>query len=472
MSDALPTVDYLVIGAGAVGMAFVDTLIAEDPDATVLIVDRHDVPGGHWNDAYPFVRLHQPSAFYGVEGLELGRGEIDRSGPNEGYYELAGCAEVLAYYERAMRKFIESGRVTFWPMTDYRGGGRCVGILSGEQRMVEAIKRVVDTTYFDTQVPATHTPRFEIEPGTRFMPTGELPNLVRDPDAVPSHFVVLGGGKTAMDTAGWLLGHDVAPERITWVRPRDSWMINRRFTQPGLEFFEGTIDFQSALMRAAIAADNVEGFFLELGKGGHMLRLDPDVQPTKFFFATISEGEVEALRAIDHVIRGSRVSRIAPGLIEMEDGSHAVPDDSLFIDCTASAVADKDSVPVFQDGKIVVQALFAPLVVFGAALTAWIEVHRDNDDARNALAQPIAVKQGCAAYLTATLGNLTNRMRWAREPNLAEWLGQSRLDPAARTIAKVQAERPELLGALGDYRTLAKQGVPALMQLIQNARED
>ncbi|RZV49007.1 MAG: NAD(P)/FAD-dependent oxidoreductase, partial [Sphingomonadaceae bacterium] len=268
-------VDYLVIGAGAVGMAFVDTLIAEDPEATVLIVDRHAVPGGHWNDAYPFVRLHQPSAFYGVESLELGRGEIDRSGPNEGYYELAGCAEVLAYYERVMREFIDSGRVTFWPMTDYREG-RCIGILSGDERRVEATKRVVDTTYFDTQVPATHKPRFTIEPGTPFMPTGELPDLVRKPDAVPSHFVVLGGGKTAMDTAGWLLGNGVAPERMTWVRPRDSWLINRRYTQPGLEFFEGTIDFQSALMRAAITADTVADYFLELEQGGHMLRLDPD----------------------------------------------------------------------------------------------------------------------------------------------------------------------------------------------------
>ena len=29
-------------------------------------------PGGHWNDAYSFVNLHQPSAFYGVNSLPLG----------------------------------------------------------------------------------------------------------------------------------------------------------------------------------------------------------------------------------------------------------------------------------------------------------------------------------------------------------------------------------------------------------------
>ena len=50
--------DYLVVGAGASGMAFVDALLAET-DAGVVLVDRRDRPGGHWLDAYPFVRLHQ-----------------------------------------------------------------------------------------------------------------------------------------------------------------------------------------------------------------------------------------------------------------------------------------------------------------------------------------------------------------------------------------------------------------------------
>ena len=51
--------DYLIIGAGAVGLAFADTLIDEDPDCHITIVDRHAKPGGHWNDAYGFVALHQ-----------------------------------------------------------------------------------------------------------------------------------------------------------------------------------------------------------------------------------------------------------------------------------------------------------------------------------------------------------------------------------------------------------------------------
>ena len=72
--------DYLVIGAGAIGMAFVDTLLS-DSDAQVVMVDRHHRPGGHWNEAYPFVRLHQPAAYYGVNSRELGqRGNCWRRG--------------------------------------------------------------------------------------------------------------------------------------------------------------------------------------------------------------------------------------------------------------------------------------------------------------------------------------------------------------------------------------------------------
>ena len=51
--------DYLVIGAGAAGMSFTDALIDADQDCDVVMVDRRHAPGGHWNDAYPFVRLHR-----------------------------------------------------------------------------------------------------------------------------------------------------------------------------------------------------------------------------------------------------------------------------------------------------------------------------------------------------------------------------------------------------------------------------
>jgi cation diffusion facilitator CzcD-associated flavoprotein CzcO len=88
MSCTTLETDYLVIGSGAMGMAFTDVLITKT-DAKVVMVDRHHQPGGHWNDAYPYVRLHQASAYYGVNSKKLGSGTIDATGWNKGLYELA-----------------------------------------------------------------------------------------------------------------------------------------------------------------------------------------------------------------------------------------------------------------------------------------------------------------------------------------------------------------------------------------------
>ena len=117
--------DYLVVGAGAMGLAFVDTLVAETDDTVVVVVSRNDQPGGHWTVAYPFVRLHQPSAYYGVNSRNLGSDTIDESGLNAGFYELAGGAEVCTYFDALMRQqLLPTGRVTYLPMSEYLGDGR------------------------------------------------------------------------------------------------------------------------------------------------------------------------------------------------------------------------------------------------------------------------------------------------------------------------------------------------------------
>ena len=68
-------------------MAFADTILTET-DAEIIMVDLHHKPGGHWNVAYPFVTLHQPSAFYGVSSCELSKGRKDKVGLNIGLNDL------------------------------------------------------------------------------------------------------------------------------------------------------------------------------------------------------------------------------------------------------------------------------------------------------------------------------------------------------------------------------------------------
>src|SRR6266536_4802444 len=93
--------DYLVVGAGATGMAFADALV-DHADVRVVLVDRRHGPGGHWLDDYAFVRLHQASAFYGVASTLLGEGRVQQDGPEAGLYERATGGEVCTYFARVL----------------------------------------------------------------------------------------------------------------------------------------------------------------------------------------------------------------------------------------------------------------------------------------------------------------------------------------------------------------------------------
>src|SRR5687768_9896702 len=136
-------VDYLVVGAGAMGMAFADAILTES-DATIAIVDRYAKPGGHWTRCYPHVRLHQPSWFYGVNSRELGSGQIDTRGGNAGLFELASGSEVVTYFDQVMQQqFLPTGRVQYFPMSEYAEGDVIASLVAGAKTPVRA-STVVD----------------------------------------------------------------------------------------------------------------------------------------------------------------------------------------------------------------------------------------------------------------------------------------------------------------------------------------
>src|SRR3954465_12504931 len=144
--------DYLVIGAGASGMAFTDALICES-DADVVMVDRQHRPGGHWNHAYPFVRLHQPSEFYGVNSRELGQQVKYVSGLNKGLYNLASGSEILAYYDQVMQqRFLASGRVQYFPMCNVVSDSQFESIPTGRAHSFVANKGIFDGAYCSFEI--------------------------------------------------------------------------------------------------------------------------------------------------------------------------------------------------------------------------------------------------------------------------------------------------------------------------------
>jgi hypothetical protein len=464
--------DYLIIGAGATGLAFADTLIAET-DAHVLLVDRHGKPGGHWNDAYPFVTLHQPSSFYGVASMELGSGLKDPVGLNRGMAELASGPEVTGYFDRVMNhRLLASGRVSYHPLSNYLGdadgGGELESLLSGERTQVTVRRKIVDATYFSPAVPSTHTPAFDVGAGARVVSPNALPGLwqLAQGGPTPRRFVVLGAGKTAMDACIWLLQSGAPAEAITWVMPRDSWVVNRLGTQNGPEFFKEAIGGQADQMQAFAEASSIEDLYLRLEACGALLRIDHERMPTMFHLATLSEAEVELLRRIRNVVRLGRVTAIDAGGMRLEQGRVAVESDTLYINCTASAVHFKEPAPVFQGGRVVVQLLRAPLVAFSAALTAYVEAHHDDEAHKNRLCNPVPFPRTAAEYPRTMAVNMSNQFQWGQDAALRQWIRNCRLDAFGRLAGgadKADVEKQALLARLKVQAQAAAANMPLLL---------
>jgi NAD(P)-binding Rossmann-like domain len=459
----MPTIetDYLVIGAGAVGLAFADTLLAET-DAHITIVDRHGKPGGHWNDAYSFVALHQPSAFYGVNSVPLGSGRKDAIGVNEGMYELASGPEVSGYFDSVMRQhLLPSGRVNYFPMSDYKGDGRFVSLLSGSETHVAVRKKTVDGTYYGTTVPSTHKPKFAVADGVRLVTPNALPQLWMEP-APPTQFVIIGAGKTAMDVGVWLLNSGAAPDSIRWVMPRDSWLLARERIQPGIEFFEATLGAQADQIEAFATSATVEELFDRLETIGLMTRIYRDVTPTMMHYATISRGEIAQLQRIKDVIRNGHVRAVERDGLVFDSGKVAVEPGALYIDCTASAVEKRPAVPIFQGDKIIPQLVRAPQPAFSAALVAYVEAHYDDDAKKNALCATVPFPDGIELFPATNIVNMMNQVRWSQEPKLRSWIRDSRLDGFGKVIA---AADPNDAGKAAIMAKIQANGMAAVMNL-------
>ena len=419
--------DYLVVGAGAAGMAFVDALIGAC-DADVVMVDRRHVPGGHWHDAYPFVRLHGPSALYGVNSRSLGSDSIEQTGPNAGYYPRATAAEICDYYQRTLdEQLLPSGQVRFFGMSDYLGAGRgehrFVSRLTGDATSVRVRRRVVDARYLEPSIPATHVLSFDAEPGVRLIPVNDLVRL----DGPASGFTVIGAGKTAIDGCLWLLDAGVPPEAICWIRPRDAWLLDRAFQQP-LDLVPRLMEGVSLYLEAAAQADGISDLFRRLEACGQLIRLDRDVEPTIYRCATVSEAELVRLRSIQNVVRLGRVTHIGPDRIELEHGSIPAARGQVHVDCSAAGLRTEPGRPVFADRQITLQQIRACQPVFSAALAGYVEAARGDDAQKNLLCPANPYPVTALDWIPVTCIAQRAEMAWFADPDLSSWMQRSRLN--------------------------------------------
>ena len=451
--------DYLVVGAGAMGMAFTDALI-DHADVHVTLVDRRHAAGGHWQDAYPFVQLHQASVFYGVASTVLGNGAVQVSGPEAGLQERARPAQIQTYYDDILhRRFLGSGRVTFLGGSEYQAQGSShlvTSRVSGETMRVDVRRRVVDATYLSPTIPATTPAPFSVADDVHVAAINELARLT----AAPSSYVIVGSGKTSTDAIVWLLVNGVPPDRIVWVRPRDPWMLNRAVVQP-----DPVVGFGLAAdtMAAAASAESLDDLFLRLEAAGVMLRIDRAVIPTMAKTPTLAAWELDLLRTIEHVVRLGHIKHVTRDEIVLDDGRVSLAPGSLIVHCAASGLQYPPLVPLWSPDKIRLQTIRAGFPCFCAALAGYVEATRDDDRERNRLCPPNTLPDSPASWAQMQVRGTIAARTYGAEPDIAAWANSCALNPAR--VSPSQRDDPAVQAAaarLGDH---AERGLTRMAEL-------
>jgi hypothetical protein len=412
--------DYLVVGAGTAGMSFVDTMLTEHPSSTIILVDRNSQPGGHWTHAYPYARLHQPSCYYGVNSLKLGK-NLDSKG-NERYdvNDRATGAEILDYYKRACDKFVASGRVRCFFDADHEfdettGVNTIVvcGTKSGSDVPNNNSNRDVDesssnnnsniifsvkchklvTVATNVTVPSMRKPLIPVHESVSasFVPPNEVPSRAKSGNY--NNYVVFGNGKSGVDAITHLLFHEgIDQSQITWIVSRDVWYMLRDFLQ---DYFRAFNTFGKTLT----SAKSVEDWFLNLEEDGAFGRIDPNRPcPEVFKGALLGANEFEAVKSIQNVVRMGRATSIESNRILLENGSlEFSPPNTLLVDCMVDntyGYVFAEDFQIFEPGRI----NLGPLLSFvnPSRSSATIAFHEcafggyDGDDSQ---------KNGCCYFL-------------------------------------------------------------------------
>ena len=207
--------------------------------------------------------------------------------------------------------------------------------------------------------------------------------------------------------------------------PRDSWLLNRAFIQPGAGF---RITEQLGLIVGATTFDEA---FASLEAGEQLLRIDPAIRPTMYRCATVTTAEVELLRQIDNIVRLGRVSSITADEMILDDGSIPMGPGDLVVDCSADGLERRPVVPIFDDNTITLQTVRACQQVFSAAFIARVEASDRSDEERNTICGVSPHPNAEIDFFRTNQARIRNTMEWINHPDLLEWMSEVRLDPSS-----------------------------------------
>jgi hypothetical protein len=393
---------------------------------------------------------------YGVNSTPLGQNRREGDGRDPGFYERASGTEICGYYDEIMRhRFLASGRARFFPMCDFLGDRRFRSRLTGAETEVTVRRSVVDATYMASRVPATDSPPFDVANGVRCVPIGALTSVMKPPGG----YVIIGAGKTAMDAVCWLLDNGTPPDDIRWVRPREPWMLNRAFFQPGeglLTTFAGIV----LELEALAEYESIEEMFDRLEEHQVFFRLDPSIGPSMFKGATVSLGELDQLRRINGVVRLGHVTLIDAETITLEGGSIPTSPDHLHVHCASAGLSDNPPQAIFTDDTIRLQPITRASLSLSAGLIGFVEASGRSTTEKNRLCPPNMWFDTPFDWIRHLLTGMRTELEWGEAPDVQAWLESSRLN-----LMKGLDQSPDTAAAVGLQSQFLSALFPALARL-------
>ncbi len=202
-SQPLPvtTCDVCIVGAGIAGL---NALFAASRylsrDDRVILIDRRPRVGGMWVDVYPYVRLHQPHPMFTAGNIEWTMGK-DRA-------YLATKGEVLDHFQHCLDVIRERVQVDEYFGWDFESEEEATGIVRVTARAADGRTLVVEAKRLIKAYGLGITPNEPLDiSSARVHSVSPDYCDVRTGDISESDAPVwiIGGGKTAMDTAHALI---------------------------------------------------------------------------------------------------------------------------------------------------------------------------------------------------------------------------------------------------------------------------
>jgi hypothetical protein len=389
-----------------------------------------------------------------VASTLLGGGRVQHTGPEAGLFERATMPEICAYYGHVLTdRLVASGRVEFLPACEYDGHRQVVSRVSGRRYDAPEACRIVDARYRAPDIPVHTPPPFEVADDARVIPVNDLAAL----EEAPSELVIIGSGKTATDACIWLLARGVDPGRITWVRPREPWMLNRAVVQPDPAVF---LSMAADMMAAAATAASLDDVFLRLEEAGIMLRIDRSLRPTMARAPTLGTWELERLRTIEHVVRLGHVRRVESGRLVLDQGSVPIARDAVVVHCAAAGLRNRPLLPVWSPEAITLQPIRAGFPCFGAALVGYVEATRTDDAEKNRLCPPSPFGNRLTDWAAMNARGMQASSTFGAEPDIRQWANGAAINPAR--VPPASSGSAEVTHALARLQSHTPAGVARL----------